>query len=315
MIRTRGWAATDVGRIRDGNEDAHVCIDGLYFVADGMGGHSAGEVASDIAVRTLERIYGSSPNGLAHPDIVQAAIEMANMEIFSEAMADSAKTGMGTTLTGLVVSDAAAHRVIVANVGDSRTYLWRHGELRQVTKDHSHVQNLVDRGAITRAEARVHYQRNIVLRAMGIESTVEVDTFEVEVEVGDRFVVCSDGLVDEADDNEIENEIRAAADGADCAERLVALANRNGGRDNITVVVVDVELADENVAPAVDEPSISTADFTADVTADAAITPPTAGSTAIASPAPTVWFSVAAWGLWLASASIVIGVVIAALTA
>lgn len=312
MIRTRGWAATDVGRIRDGNEDSFVCIDGLYFVADGMGGHSAGEVASDIAVRTLERIYGASPEGLNHPDIVEAAVEMANMAIFSESMADSAKTGMGTTLTGLVVSDAAAHRVIVANVGDSRTYLWRHGELRQVTKDHSHVQNLVDRGAITRAEARVHYQRNIVLRAMGIEPTIEVDTFEVEVEIGDRFVVCSDGLVDEADDTEIENEIRAAADGAECAERLVALANRNGGRDNITVVVVDVEFADDDIAPSIDATSLAGSVSTDAVAIGAT---ETGAPTGVGSSAPTIWFSVAAWSLWLAATSIVVGVVIAALSA
>jgi protein phosphatase len=312
MIRTRGWAATDVGRIRDGNEDSFVCIDGLYFVADGMGGHSAGEVASDIAVRTLEHIYGASPEGLNHPDIVEAAVEMANMAIFSESMADSTKTGMGTTLTGLVVSDAAAHRVIVANVGDSRTYLWRHGELRQVTKDHSHVQNLVDRGAITRAEARVHYQRNIVLRAMGIEPTVEVDTFELDVEVGDRFVVCSDGLVDEADDTEIENEIRAAADGAECAERLVALANRNGGRDNITVVVVDVEFADEDIAPSIEATSLAGSVGTDAVAIGAT---ETSAPTGVGSSTPTIWFSVAAWSLWLAATSIVVGVVIAALSA
>jgi len=310
MIRTRGWAATDVGRIRDGNEDSFVCIDGLYFVADGMGGHSAGEVASDIAVRTLEHIYGASPEGLNHPDIVEAAVEMANMAIFSESMADSTKTGMGTTLTGLVVSDAAAHRVIVANVGDSRTYLWRHGELRQVTKDHSHVQNLVDRGAITRAEARVHYQRNIVLRAMGIEPTVEVDTFELDVEVGDRFVVCSDGLVDEADDTEIENEIRAATDGAECAERLVALANRNGGRDNITVVVVDVEFVEESIAPSTGHTSLTDSVASVDDTGATVAT-----GVADAPKTPTVWFSVAAGSLWFASAAIVIGVVIAALTA
>jgi len=311
MIRTTGWAVVDVGRIRNGKEDSYVCIDGLYFVADGMGGHSAGEVASEMAVRTLQQIFDAVPGGLAHPDVVEAAIEMANLAIFEESLEDPDKSGMGTTLTGLVVSDREAHKVIVANVGDSRTYLWRHGELRQVTKDHSHVQNLVDRGAITRAEARVHHQRNIVLRAMGIESMVEVDTFEVDVEPGDRFVVCSDGLVDEADDMEIEHEIRASVDGADCAQRLVDLANRNGGRDNITVVIVDVD----EVAPS-DQASSSDADNVSDT--NESIEPSVSAGTphlgtSDESSTPSVWFSVAAWGLWFVSAAIVAGVVITAL--
>jgi len=174
------------------------------------------------------------------------------------------------------------------------------------------VQNLVDRGAITRAEARVHYQRNIVLRAMGIEPTVEVDTFELDVEVGDRFVVCSDGLVDEADDTEIENEIRAATDGAECAERLVALANRNGGRDNITVVVVDVEFVEESIAPSTGHTSLTDSVASVDDTIGAT---ETSAPTGVGSSTPTIWFSVAAWSLWLAATSIVVGVVIAALSA
>ena len=159
-------------------------------------------------------------------------------------MHDSSKAGMGTTLTGLAVTNGPDNQIVVANVGDSRTYLWRHGELRQVTKDHSHVQTLVDRGAITRAEARVHFQRNIVLRAMGIESWVDIDTFPMTVEDGDRYIMCSDGLVDEADDDEIEAEIRLSVSVQDLADRLVDLANRNGGRNNITVVVVDFEVVD-----------------------------------------------------------------------
>ena len=193
MIHATCGASTHVGQVRDGNEDSFVTIEGLYFVADGMGGHSAGEVASEIAVRILQDVYTDPKVRVSSPGLLADAISTANTAIYMEAMHDTSKTGMGTTLTGLAVTNAPDNQIVVANVGDSRTYLWRHGELRQVTKDHSHVQTLVDRGAITRAEARVHFQRNIVLRAMGIESWVDIDTFPMTVEDGDRFIMCSDG--------------------------------------------------------------------------------------------------------------------------
>ena len=219
MIRATSGASTHVGQVREGNEDNYVNIDCLYFVADGMGGHSAGEVASEIAVRTLQEVYTDPKVRVSSSGLLADAISTANTAIFMEAMHDSSKTGMGTTLTGLAVTNAPDNQIVVANVGDSRTYLWRHDELRQITKDHSHVQTLVDRGAITRAEARVHFQRNIVLRAMGIESWVDIDTFPMTVEDGDRFIMCSDGLVDEADDDEIETEIRLSTSVQDLAER------------------------------------------------------------------------------------------------
>lgn len=304
MIRATVGACTDVGRIRDGNEDSFVAIDGLYFVADGMGGHSAGEVASAIAVGTLSDLHTSAEGGLVTEDQVADAVSTANLAIFMESMDDPSKTGMGTTLTGLVVTDAVAHKIVVANVGDSRTYLWRHGELRQVTKDHSHVQSLVDRGAITRAEARVHFQRNIVLRAMGIESHVDVDTFPLDVEDGDRFIMCSDGLVDEAADEEIELEIREATNVQDLAQRLVDLANRNGGRDNTTVVVVDFEAVD---APVIDVPATPETD-----SEDPELIMCTLSNLAPSRPSP--WFAVGAWGMFALSAAIVISVVVAALS-
>ena len=303
MIRTRVGACTDVGRIRDGNEDSFVAIDGLYFVADGMGGHSAGEVASAIAVGTLSDLHTSADGGLADEDQVADAVSTANLAIFMEAIEDPSKAGMGTTLTGLVVTDPSAHKIVVANVGDSRTYLWRHGELRQVTKDHSHVQSLVDRGAITRAEARVHFQRNIVLRALGIESYVDVDTFPLDVEDGDRFIMCSDGLVDEAADDEIEVEIREATDVQDLADRLVNLANRNGGRDNITVVVVDFEAVDERVdiEPVVVAPESE---------GDGPVIRTRANDD---TSRPSRWFAVGAWSMFVLSAAIAITVVVSAL--
>jgi protein phosphatase len=318
MIHATSAASTHVGQVRDGNEDNYVTIEGLYFVADGMGGHSAGEVASEIAVRILQEVYIDPKVRVSSPGLLADAISTANTAIFMEAMHDSSKTGMGTTLTGLAVTNATDNQIVVANVGDSRTYLWRHGELRQVTKDHSHVQTLVDRGAITRAEARVHFQRNIVLRAMGIESWVDIDTFPLTVEDGDRFIMCSDGLVDEADDDEIETEIRLSTSVQDLADRLVDLANRNGGRDNITVVVVDFAVSDEEVAvvgleepvviPETDSPT-TTEPITEEI---AVITAnPEHG---VVSPGPSRWFTVATYAMWLASAAITATVMISAIT-
>lgn len=260
MIQATHGACTHVGQVRRDNEDAYVAVEGLYMVADGMGGHSAGEVASALTVATLKDAYlmntdPAARSGLRTPDDVAEAIALANTAVFVEALDDSSKSGMGTTLTGIVVTDAPNNQIVVANVGDSRTYLWRNNELRQITKDHSHVQTLVDRGAITPAEARVHYQRNIVLRAIGIDAEVHVDLFPLTVEDGDRFIMCSDGLVDEADDDEIINEIRLQEQPQDLAERLVQLANDNGGRDNITVIVVDFAAQETTPAPTIDNPT------------------------------------------------------------
>jgi len=320
MIRATSGVTTHVGQVRDGNEDNFVSIDGLYFVADGMGGHSAGEVASEIAVRILQEVYTDPKVRVSSPGLLADAISTANTAIFMEAMHDASKTGMGTTLTGLAVTNGPDNQIVVANVGDSRTYLWRHGELRQVTKDHSHVQTLVDRGAITRAEARVHFQRNIVLRAMGIESWVDIDTFPMTVEDGDRFIMCSDGLVDEADDDEIETEIRLSVSVQDLADRLVDLANRNGGRDNITVVVVDFAVveneevvASEPEAPVIAD-DVDTTSTAATITEEIAVITPAIAIDDIAPPRPSGWFTVATYAMWLASAAITTTVIISAIT-
>ena len=321
MIRATSGVTTHVGQVRDGNEDNYVSIDGLYFVADGMGGHSAGEVASEIAVRILQEVYTDPKVRVSSPGLLADAISTANTAIFMEAMHDSSKTGMGTTLTGLAVTNAPDNQIVVANVGDSRTYLWRHGELRQVTKDHSHVQTLVDRGAITRAEARVHFQRNIVLRAMGIESWVDIDTFPMTVEDGDRYIMCSDGLVDEADDDEIEAEIRLSVSVQDLADRLVDLANRNGGRDNITVVVVDFEVVDnedlvasEPELPVINDGIDTPATTDATITEEIAVITPGPAIVDIAPSRPSRWFTVATYAMWLASAAITVTVMISAIT-
>ena len=236
----RWGAATDVGQVRAGNEDAFVAEPMVFGVADGMGGHQAGEVASDIAARIIRDRLGT---GASNVGVVVASVVEANASIFQAAHASADHQGMGTTLTALVVlraDESSVARFALINVGDSRTYLLRNGELHRATLDHSYVQELVNTGHISEDEARAHPRRNIVTRALGIEPTVRVDTWLVPMVHGDRFILCSDGLVDEVHDDEIATIALGTADPQVCAEQLVAKANTNGGRDNITVVVVDV---------------------------------------------------------------------------
>ena len=248
MATLRWGAATDPGRIRPENEDNLVAEPNVFAVADGMGGHRAGEVASALAVDLL-RSRLAAPG--AHLDDVVAAIADANGDIYRAAVGNPDQQGMGTTITALVVitdaSDApdgdgatAPEQLALVNVGDSRTYLLRHGRLRRVTVDHSYVQELVATGHITDDEARNHPRRNIVTRALGIDPAVRVDAWTLPLVRGDRFVLCSDGLVDEVRDDEILDVLTTISDPQGAADELVALANRQGGRDNITVIVVDV---------------------------------------------------------------------------
>ena len=243
-------AATDAGRVRTENEDAFVAEQLVFGVADGMGGHAAGEVASAIAAGTLRDRLGA---GAQSVDVAVAAVVEANAAIFQGAHSNAEQRGMGTTLTAMVVlaEGEAPRRMALVNVGDSRTYVMRAGRLRRVTVDHSYVQELVSTGHITEAEARSHPRRNIVTRALGIEPNVRVDTWVLPFVQGDRFVLCSDGLVDEVDDEEIAQLLEANRSPQDAADALVAAANERGGRDNVTVVVVDVlegsEPPDESV--------------------------------------------------------------------
>jgi protein phosphatase len=172
-----------------------------------------------------------------------AAINTTNTTIHEASGGLSEQRGMGTTLTALVPLPAAngePQRVVVANVGDSRIYLWRSNELKQVSADHSYVQELLSEGLITAAEARIHPRRNIVTRALGIEGDVNADSWTLPMVVGDRYVLCSDGLVDEVDDEEIAAILRTSSNPQVAADHLVRVANDHGGRDNTTVVVVDI---------------------------------------------------------------------------
>ncbi len=237
-------AATDTGRVRTENEDSFVALPMVYGVADGMGGHAAGEVASEIAARTLRDRLGA---GAESVDVVVAAVVEANASIFQGAHSNAEQRGMGTTLTAMVVlvDGTGQRRLAMVNVGDSRTYVMRAGRLRRVSIDHSYVQELVSTGHITEAEARSHPRRNIVTRALGIEPNVRVDTWVLPFVQGDRYVLCSDGLVDEVDDAEILQLLLDNSLPQSAADALVAAANEHGGRDNVTVVVVDVLEGDQ----------------------------------------------------------------------
>jgi protein phosphatase len=250
MATLRWGAATHEGQLRTQNEDNHHAGEGLFVVADGMGGHLAGEVASEMAVTRLDQRFPAGQLG-SRDDLI-AAINEANVEIYNASIQNADQAGMGTTITAIaVVDDPLDGEVLaVANVGDSRGYVLRHGRLRQVTVDHSFVQELVAEGAITEAEARHHPRRNIVTRALGIEPYVRVDTWTMPIIRGDRFLLCSDGLVDEVADDVIRGILATHRDDPKvAAQALVDAANASGGRDNITAIVVDVLEGDEPPDP------------------------------------------------------------------
>ena len=232
-MRIVAGVATDTGRVRSGNEDSFVVEAPLYAVADGMGGARAGEVASQLALRTITELQRDGQSTL------EDEIREANRVVFEQAGTDERYAGMGTTVTAALASAEALH---VAHVGDSRAYLLRAGALRQLTRDHTLVDRMVEAGEISRDEADVHPHRNVLLRALGTESKVDVDAFDVGVLDGDRLLLCSDGLTTMVAEDQIV-AILEATPGApqDAADRLVRAANRAGGVDNITALVLDVE--------------------------------------------------------------------------
>src|SRR5205085_6035608 len=247
---------TDVGRVREINEDsgrfsrpsdpATVATKGvLLIVADGMGGHSAGEVASQMAVELVPRLYYGSPSPA--PAALREAVEEANRQIHAASLADESKHGMGTTCTALAVAGGEA---FAAHVGDSRLYMMRGGKVYQMTEDHSAVMEMVKLGLITMDEARTHEDKNVILRALGTAPDVEVSTLEpFRARAGDKYLLCSDGLYDLVKDEEIERELEAAEDIHAAGERLIAMAKARGGHDNITVGIVELVPASGADAP------------------------------------------------------------------
>ena len=238
-------AATDVGRMRKNNEDSYLSSKPVAAVADGMGGHSAGEVASAIAIEELAALGERGPweNETAATDDLKQAILRANRRIREMAASDRKLNGMGTTLVALLEDGDMVH---VANVGDSRGYLLRQGELSQVTVDHSLVQELVDDGRLSPEDAERHPQRSVITRALGIDPEVEFDLFTYKLQVGDRLLLCSDGLSDVVEPTQIRNVLLRVRSPQKAARQLVTVANEQGGPDNITVIVVDA--VDESAA-------------------------------------------------------------------
>jgi protein phosphatase len=239
MLAVRCGCATDVGRLRSENQDSMYAGDGLYLVADGMGGQPAGDVASKLAIAELSTLSEQPP--ITVPAL-QEGIRRANDRLLAEGRQDPARYGMGTTLTGLALVDGG--RWAVLNIGDSRVYRYADGQLAQLTVDHSAVQQLVDAGLLDARAALRHPRRNVVTRSLGTQPPPVPDVELRDPVPGERFVVCSDGLTNELSDTEIGLLLADCDDPQQAAEQLVERAVRAGGRDNVTVIVVQVEEAD-----------------------------------------------------------------------
>lgn len=224
---------TDIGYVRDHNEDSLIIIPPLFAVADGMGGHEAGEIASEITVNTLAEL---APSHLDAEGLT-AAVEAANHNVMKAPRQGIGRDGMGTTLTAAMLE---GERLLIAQVGDSRAYLLHKGHLQQITRDHSLMADLIEAGQITPEEARVHPNRSVITRAIGSDIHMRPDIYELNVDAGDRILLCSDGLSSMISNNAIESIMRRQSDAQHCADELVTAALENGGADNVTVVVADV---------------------------------------------------------------------------
>ena len=243
MTVLRSGSASDVGRVRTVNQDLPLERPNLYAVADGMGGHVGGEVAARVAVETLDQAFEKAPTA----DGLRQAFSEANTAVWQQSQADPDLRGMGTTLIAMALVGGAGGRDVLAlaNVGDSRAYVFSGGSLVQVTEDHSLAEERMRHGEMTEAEAAVHPQRHILTRALGVSSEVETDMWELELHAGDRVLLCSDGLSNEVETDEMADVLRTVDDPGQAARRLVEVANAHGGADNITVVVVDVQVGEE----------------------------------------------------------------------
>ena len=228
------WGArSDVGCVREHNEDSYLVQSPLFCVCDGMGGHAAGEVASSIAVETIAKLGPKS----ADPALLARSVEAANAAIIEAAANGLGKPGMGCTATCAYIE---GDKVAIAHVGDSRAYLVHEGTLIRVTRDHSYVEELVDAGEITADEARVHPNRSVITRALGSDPAMYADHFQLNIEEGDRLILCSDGLSSMIPDSEIETIAQQSSTAQICTDNLVDAALAAGGGDNVTVVVVDL---------------------------------------------------------------------------
>ena len=224
---------TDVGCVRDHNEDSLLVAPPLFAVADGMGGHAAGEVASEIAITVLGEKAPHTPDAAA----LGRAVEDANRAVILAANEKRGRAGMGTTMTAAVLQK---DRLVIAQVGDSRAYLLHQGRLQQLTRDHSLMADMIEAGRLTPEEARTHPNRSVITRALGSDPRMVPDLYEITVETGDRLLLCTDGLSSMVEDSAIESTLARTRDPQRCASMLVNEAIAAGGYDNVTVVVVDV---------------------------------------------------------------------------
>jgi len=232
--RVEVGTATSVGKTRSNNEDAYLSANPLFAVADGMGGHEAGEIASKLAIDTLR----SSTRDLTDPANLCDLVMQANNDVLEAPQKGIGRVGMGTTLTAAVLDN---NRLLIAQVGDSRAYLLHDDRLRRLTRDHSYVQELVNSGEISEDETRDHPRRSVITRVLGFEPNTQPDIYEVYLEEGDRMLLCSDGLHGMIDDLAIASIMREERTPALCANALVRAANKAGGLDNTTVVVVEIQ--------------------------------------------------------------------------
>lgn len=236
-------ARSDVGMVRSGNEDSFFAEAderrGVFVVADGMGGHAAGEVASEMAVQIVARhlLPIESLDSTEADKRVTESIRDANRAIYERMLAEVDKQGMGTTASVLIL---AGGQYLIGQVGDSRVYLLRDGALRQVTKDHSYVQEQVDAGLLTPEQARYHPYSNVITRCVGASETLEVDLYRGEVKPGDVFLLASDGLTGMVDDRRLQQILLARSSPGRIVDALIAEANGRGGLDNITAIVIQV---------------------------------------------------------------------------
>ncbi|MFO7777587.1 MAG: Stp1/IreP family PP2C-type Ser/Thr phosphatase [Nitriliruptoraceae bacterium] len=247
MRRVVATGRSDVGNVRDSNEDALLVRDSVYAVADGMGGHLAGEVASATALEPIEELDGRIfQDNAAAVTALRDAVVAANERVSQLAIENPDYRGMGTTLTAALVEGRRLH---VAHVGDSRAYLLRDGYFSQLTDDHTLVQHLVDEGQITREEAARHPQRSVITRAIGVSEDVEVDSMSLELQPGDQVLLCSDGLSGVVEDNDIAGTLLEVEETDDAVDALIELANDAGGPDNITVLLLRYEDPDAEEVP------------------------------------------------------------------
>jgi PPM family protein phosphatase len=236
MIELRWAAATHVGEVRAVNQDALLSGPMIFAIADGMGGHAAGEVASALTINALSNLPAPVTEGS-----LLAAIASANERVLLEGRPGTGREGMGTTLVGVaVVDDDGGEQLVVFNIGDSRAYRYRRSTLERVSEDHSLVAELVRAGELSEEEVGRHPARNVVTRVIGGEHEVQVDRWAVAPVIGDRFLLCSDGLTNEVGDPDIALALAAERDAQAVVDRLLAEALEAGGRDNISILVLDV---------------------------------------------------------------------------